>query len=258
VTLDLPIGLLWTIPLATVRVLTFTLIAPFFGHVSVPLRVRVAMSVAIAALVAPLVAPLAPPPDAGPLLLAGVVGREAMIGGALGLGLRIVFDVFSPVGELVSLQGGLGAANLLDPSSGASSAVLGVLFQIFSLVVFLAVDGHHALLRGLVGSFERMPVGGPALAAGVFGALGDLGAAVFDVAAQLAAPVTIVMLVVNVGVGILGRAVPQLNLMAVQLPGHIALTLLILALTANVFGETVADILTAHVEDVLAIFLGGA
>ncbi len=257
-TLDLPLELLWTLPLASVRVLALMLTAPIFGHAAVPLRVRVAVGIVLAAFISPSIVPHVAVVDPSPLEAAGLVGREALIGAALGFGLRVIFDVFAPVGELISIQGWLGAANVLDPSSGASSGVLGVLLQVFSLVVFLAVDGHHALLRGIALSFERLPIGGAALPAAAFSMISGLGATLFDVAARLAAPVTVVMLVVNVGVGILGRSIPQLNLMALQLPAHIAITLLILGVIANPLGEAIAGILTGFTNDVFTAFLGGA
>lgn len=257
-TVEMPLALMWTLPLATVRVLTFMLAAPFFGHSAVPVRVRVALGVVLAALLSPAAIPHTGIVDPGSFEAAGLIVREALIGGTLGFGLRVIFDVFAPVGELISLQGGLGAANVLDPSSGASSVVLGVLLQVFALVVFLSVDGHHALVRGIALTFERLPVGGSALPGGTFALITGLGSALYDVSARLAAPVTIVMLVVNVGVGILGRAIPQLNLMALQLPAHIAVVLLIIGLIANVLGDEIAETLTRSTNELLVAFLGSA
>ena len=256
-TLELPFALMWTLPLASVRVLAMMIAAPIFGHAAVPVRVRVAFGVVLAAFLSPVVAPDVDLADPSPLIAAGWVAQEALIGVTVGFGLRLIFEVFAPVGELISLQGGLGAANVLDPSSGASSVVLGVLLQVFSLVVFLAVDGHHALLRGLALSFERLPIGGAMMPTEAFSMISGLGATLYDVAARLAAPLTVVMLVTNVGVGILGRSIPQLNLMALQLPAHIAITLLILGLIANPLGEAIAGILTGFTDDVLFQLLGG-
>ena len=255
-TLDLPLTLMWSLPLASVRVLALMLVAPIFGHTAVPMRIRVMVAVAMSAVIAPLAAPHAGIVDPTPLQAASLVGREVMIGGVLGFGLRLIFDVFAPVGELISLQGGLGAANVLDPSSGASSVVLGVLLQLFAVVVFLAVDGHHALVRGIALSFETLPIGGDAVSVDAFAFVSGLGATLFDVTARLAAPVTIVMLVANVGVGILGRSIPQLNLMALQLPAHIAITLLIIGIAANPLGEAIASVLTDVTTEVLAALLG--
>lgn len=255
---DLPFELLWSLPLASVRVLALILAAPIFGHAAVPIRVRVAIGIVLAAFISPIAAPHAAIADPSPLEAASLVGREALIGATLGFGLRVIFEVFAPVGEVISVQGGLGAANVLDPSSGASSVVLGVMLQLFSLVVFLAVDGHHALIRGIALSFERLPIGGAPLPAEAFAVISGLGATLYDVAARLAAPVTIVMLVTNVGVGILGRSIPQLNLMALQLPAHIAITLVIIGLIANPLGEAIAGTLTGFTNDVLTAFLGGA
>ncbi len=255
-TLEAPAALLYALPLASARLIAFMLTAPIFGHAGVPMRVRVMIAVVLALLISPIAAAHAAVGNPGPIEMAGLVAREGLIGSALGFGLRVIFDVFAPVGEIVSIQGGLGAANAIDPSSGASSAVLGVVLQIFAMVVFLAVDGHHALIRGIAASYDRLPIGGAALPSEVFAFIASLGSSLYEVAARLAAPLTVMMLVTNVGVGILGRAIPQLNLMALQLPANIALTLVIFALIANVLGEAIADALIDSTGHVLASLLG--
>lgn len=256
--LDVPPELLWTIPLAGVRVLALMLIAPVLGHAAVPMRIRAAMGMVIALALAPVALPVDAPADPSTLVVTSMVAREALIGFTFGFGLRVIFGVFAPLGELISIQGGLGAASVLDPASGSSSPVLGVLLQVFGLVVFLALDGHHAMLRGIAASFRHLPIGGDlSFPAATFASVVGMGASVFEVSARLAAPITVVMLVVNVGVGILGRSIPQLNLMALQLPAHIAITLVILGLAANPLANVIGRTLTEFTESSIVAILGG-
>lgn len=257
-TLEVPPELLWTVPLAGVRVLALMVTAPVLGHATVPMRIRVAMGLVVALVMAPMTTAFAVPTDPSTLLVASLVAKEALVGVTIGFGLRVIFGIFAPLGELISIQGGLGAATVLDPSSGSSSAALGVLLQIFGLVLFLALDGHHTLLRGIAASFRYLPLGGASLPAETFATVAALGSSVFEVSARLAAPVTVVMLVVNVGVGILGRSIPQLNLMALQLPAHIAITLLILGLAANPLANVIGATLTGFTEEAFAAILGGS
>ena len=102
----------------------------------------------------------------------------------------------------------------------------------------------------------QFPVGQPSLAIEAFESVAKMGAVVFRVAVHLAAPVTAAMVVSNVAVGILGRAIPQLNLMALQLPAHVATTLLILGLGAAPLTDVMARSIEGATGDAVAAVLG--
>ncbi len=240
--------------LALTRMLGIFLFAPVFGHTAVAFRVRLGLAVAIAWLVAPQLGPSAETLQAG---IGLAVVREAVIGVALGLGAQLVFAGFSLMAELASIQGGLGAASVLDPSSGANSVVLTSLVGAFALFIFLAAEAHHDLLRAAWMSFERLPPGGTESLVPGFAGMARLGHGIFDLAVRLAAPFTAVMLVTNLAVGMLGRAIPQLNLMSLQLPAQVGITLLLLALGAAPFADTIARELEASAPLALEALLGG-
>lgn len=253
--LELVTEAMWTVPLAGVRVTSVMATGPFFGHATVPMRIRAAFALLTTVAMAPAL-PAPPGPELATAALAGAIVSEALIGATLGFALQLIFTAFAPLGEVLSVQGGLGAANILDPTSGASTMVLGVLLQSLAVVVFLAIDGHHDVLRGLAASFERMPIGAGALSAGFFGTISSLVGVLFDVTTRLAAPVIIVMFVANVGVGILGRAIPQLNLIVLQLPANVAIILLILGLSAGPFSDVIAGTLEGATDRVFVSLLG--
>jgi flagellar biosynthetic protein FliR len=194
--------------------------------------------------------------DKGALELAGLVLGEALIGVAMGFAARVIFAAFSLLGEFISLQGGLGAARVLDPTSGASSVVLAAAFQSFSLLTFLAIDGHHALLLSAAESFQQLPLGGGGPSLGVLAAIGQTGSMVYALALRLALPVTVAMLVTNAALGLLGRAIPQLNLMTLQLPAHVAFLLLLVALGARGMLDLMAESLLPWLSG-LAVTVGG-
>lgn len=243
--------------LAMVRLLALFLVAPFFSHVLLPMRIRVALAFAATWATAGIWSGAELPLMAvGPA--AAAVAHEALVGATLGFATGLVFSGIALLGEFASIQGGLGAASVIDPTSGASSVVLTSLMQLFAVVLFLAVDGHHHVLHALVLSFQHLPLGGSGatLQAEVFAAVASLGAIVFEVAVRLAAPVTAVMLLSNLAVGMLGRAIPQLNLMALQLPAHIGVTLLILGLAAGPFSDAMAETLSRLTERAIDVTLG--
>lgn len=256
-TASLPLDDALAFSLAMVRLLGLFLVAPFFSHPLLPMRIRVALAFAATWATAELwgATPL-PPLEIGPAV--GAVIHEVLVGATLGFATGLVFSGFALLGEFASIQGGLGAATVLDPSSGASSVVLTSMMQIFAVLLFLAVDGHHQLLQALALSFQQLPLGGvgETLGAEAFGAVAALGSLIFEVAVRLAAPITAVMLLSNVAVGMLGRAIPQLNLMALHLPAHVGVTLLILGLGAGPFSQAMVNTLASFTERAIAATLG--
>ena len=247
----------WTPGLVFVRLAGLLLVAPVFGHLLVPMRVRSGLAVMIGLALLPTVPPASVVAEASTLSMVGVIIEEVLIGTTLGFATGLVFSGFALMGEFASVQGGLGAATVLDPSSGASSVVLASILQLTALAVFIAIDGHHALLQGLAYSFQVLPPGGGGLALGVFEQITAMGAVIFEVGVRLAFPVTAAMFVSNVAVGMLGRAIPQLNLMALQLPAHVGLTLLILGLGAAPLVDAMGGVLEEATQRAIATTLGG-
>ncbi len=233
---EVPLDFVLGFALALARVLGALMFAPIFGHEAVPLRVRVALAAALAWFVAPSLAPAIV--DTAAFGLA--VAREAVIGASIGFAASIVFSGFALMGELAAVQGGLGAAAVIDPTSGANSVVLTTLIGTIAALVFLATGSHHEVLRAVFDSFREIPPGEIGLPARGFAEIAHAGTLVFELAVRIAAPFTVAMLASNVAVGVLGRAIPQLNLISLQLPAQIGLTLLLVFLTAGLLVEAFA------------------
>jgi flagellar biosynthetic protein FliR len=251
-TISLPAEAVLAHALIGMRVVAVVFTAPLLSHRAIPRRVRIAMSFALTLGVASsgtgaatsFVEPAA-------LELASMLLQEALIGVAIGVAAGFTFAGFGMMAEFIAIQGGLGAANAIDPTSGISTVVLTSLIQVIGLLVFMAIDGHHQVLLVLMNSFNTLPVGASwSTLTGIFEGVVALGAVIFQVAVSLSAPVVVAMLASNVAVGILGRTIPQLNLIALQLPAHIALTLLLLGLGAGPLTEQMAGYLSGVVTDI--------
>lgn len=249
-----PIDAVVGFALVLTRMLGVFFFAPVFGHTVVPVRIRLSLAVAVAWFTA---VQLELGPIALDASLAFAVLREATIGLALGFAASLVFSGFALMAELASIQGGLGAATTLDPATGANSVVLTSFVGSVALLVFLSIGAHHELLRATMLSFQLLPPAGPGPSAAGLGGVAVLGGGIFDVAVRIAAPFTAVMLVTNLAVGMLGRAIPQLNLMSLQLPAQIAITLLLLVLGAGPFTEALAAAIRANAPLGLEALLGG-
>jgi flagellar biosynthetic protein FliR len=238
--------------LASIRLLAFVFTAPFFSHIAIPVRVRGGLALLLALALAPAQADVAWNPVA---LTAAALG-EALLGAALGIAAAAPFAALGLAAEATSVQGGLGAAAALDPASGASTMALATLAQGFALLAFLAAGGHHNLLHGLAQAFAWIPPG--ALSLDGLGSVSALGAGVFVEGLRFAAPYTGALLLSNVVVGLLGRTIPQLNLMSVQLPAQIAIVLGLFALGAVSFCDAAAELAPGALAPALALLAGGS
>ena len=247
--------LAWLAACARVGALCVT--APVLGHPAVPLRLRAALAVAIATALAPTLSAPAAPPDPSALWLAGLAGGALAIGAVLGFGARLVFDAIGLAGGFASVQGGLGAASVLDPASAASTLAFSAVLEAVAVLLWFVVGGPETLVRALLHSFASLPIGGGAPAAGSFLGLASLGAELFRIAVQLAAPVTVAMLLANLVLGFVGRALPEVNLMALQLPAHVLVLLTLLAVGATPLVDVLAPLLAGWSGRVAAL-LGGA
>ena len=240
--------------LASVRVIAMFQIVPVFSHAGIPIRARTALAFAIVWLVAPEVpAELFAAPS---LALAAFVLQEAMIGLLLGFAASLLFAAFDLLGEFISIQGGLGAASVVDPSSGASSVALASTLHTFALLAFVALDGHLELLRAVALSYEHLPVGGGGPDVSAHLAVVRLGGAMFEIGFRLAAPIAVTMMISNLGVGILGRVIPQLNLMMLQLPAQVALSLGLVMLGAGHLMDATRQLAEPWPERVLRAVVG--
>lgn len=245
---------LWAL-LGSVRIFVMMIAGPLFSHPALSMRIRMMSAVMVAWVAAPVGAPALQATQWDVGTLAGAVVVEVMIGLVIGIGSGLVFAGFLQLGEFVAIQGGLGAARSLDPTSGASSVAIGTAFNTFAMLIFLIIGGHHELLRGAVASFETLPIGGDLPNAGVYREIAALGSVVWELAFQLAAPITVAIFVQNMATGVLARAMPQLNLLLVNLPLHVGMMLLFVGLGATEFVHAFKDVLETWPSRVFAVLV---
>ncbi len=219
--------------------------APVLGGQFVPVPVRIALGVLLGIMIAPLTPVPATP---APLGLALAVASELLIGMAIGMGVRLLIAAAELGGHLAGFQMGLSYAALVDPQSGVRNNVIAALYGNIALVTFMAIDGHHSLVRALVASYESIPIGG-ANPSGPLGALvAQMLGLVFVTGVRLAAPVVTVLLVVELALGLLSRAAPSLNLMVVGTPIRLLAGFAALAVGIQVIPSVVSSLARPTVE----------
>jgi flagellar biosynthesis protein FliR len=214
----------WTVILRIVvvlfRLLGLFIFAPFFGHHTVPMRIRMLLAVALAFALFPLVEKFVPPlpPGVGGLALAAI--RESLIGLLLGFIGYLTFEAIHLAGQFIGYQMGFGAAGVFDPAHSHEMSVMVPLQGWIALMIFLIGDMHHETIVVFVRSFETTAE--LHYAFGTHQPLLNLIVAkaghLFVLAIQLAAPFSLVILACNVLMGVLARLLPQMNVLLFSFP----------------------------------------
>ncbi|MFT5173476.1 MAG: flagellar biosynthetic protein FliR [Gammaproteobacteria bacterium] len=231
-------------------------IAPLFGSRTIPARIRIGVALALSVSLAPT---LPTPPDIDVLSAAGVVdvAVQLSIGLSIGFMLQMSFASLQMAGELVATTMGLSMAQVTDPVNGGQVPVLGQLFFMTGMLLFLSMNGHLAMMSLVFESFKAMPIGATGLAGDDVWAMANHASSVFVAAVKVALPAVTALLAANVVLGVITRAAPQLNLFAFGLPITTALGLLLLLVTLPELTNAVRGSLQEVLALLSSIFLVG-
>jgi len=203
------------------------MVTPGFGGAHAPVPVKIGLTVLLALALAPSVAVSS---VAGPVPLTAVIAREAAIGLCLAFVVRAIVAGAELAGHLIGFQVGFSYGATIDPQSGVRNTVLATLYGSVATLGFLAINGHHEVLRALGASYAALPIGGGGVVdASLVGSVRDMLGLVFIVGARLAAPIVIVLLLVEVGVALIARSSPALGFMVIGYPLRLVAGLLLLA-----------------------------
>jgi flagellar biosynthesis protein FliR len=209
------LNLMPTFVLVFFRIGGMMIFAPFFGSSRIPRRLKAMIALVLAASLASTVPPINLPAHTWELTL-GIAG-ELAFGIALGMALSFTFIAAQWAGEIVGQQMGMNLSEVFDPQFGNQSTLIGDLYFMLTLVVFLIIRGHHAMLIGLRHSFDALPLLSVGVDMAVFSLLVGLFQSCAMLALQLAAPMLVTMLVVDVALGFIGKTMPQFNVMTAGL-----------------------------------------
>ena len=203
------------------------LVAPGLGGLAVPTLARIALTVLLAAALAPTVV-IPAGPDAG---LAIVVLRETAIGLSLGFTARALIAGAELAGHICSQQIGFSYAATVNPEAGVRNAAIASLYGLLATLTWLAIDGHHLLLRALHASYTGLPIGAGSIDASLLAAIREIFALVFVTGVRLAAPIVAVILLIEIALGLISRTAPAMNFYIVGYPVRLIVGLAVLGAT---------------------------
>ncbi len=204
--------------LVLVRVGTALMIMPGFGEAYVLGRSRLLLAVLLGfTLTGPLSGQL-PAMPAAPEALILLIGVEAALGLFIGLIARVIFAALHIAGTIIAYQSGLAAAAIFDPNEAGQGTLPGNFLTTTGLVLLFALDAHHALLRGLAASYASWPPGQLLPVGDLADGLARLVQRSFATGVQIAAPMLVVGLLLQLLMGVLNRLMPSFQVFFVAMP----------------------------------------
>jgi flagellar biosynthetic protein FliR len=184
--------------------------------------------------------------SAGDVPLTIIIAREFAIGLSIAFVMRALIAGAEFAGHLSGYQIGFSYSATIDPQSGVRNAMLSTLYGSLATLAFLGVNGHHMVLRALTASYAGLPMGGgTAVNASLLASVRDIFGLVFVVGVRLAAPIVIVLLIVELAVGLISRASPSLTFMVIGFPIRIVIGLFLL----GVILPTIPAVTTSLLEN---------
>lgn len=219
--------------LCFVRIGTAAMIMPTIGDSFVPERIRLHMALGLSFVLFPMVMDRLPSPVPGGIMLYVLIGMEFTVGLLIGTIARILISALDTAGMIVSMASGLSNAQLFNPNFATQGSLMGALLSVSGVVVLFASNMHHILFYGLVGSYDMFPVGAVPSTGDMAELVARALAASFTVGFQIAAPFVVVSLMLYIGMGVLSRLMPQVQVFLLAIPVQIMLALLALGLVMS-------------------------
>jgi len=240
--MTLTIDMAWLLGtlLLSARVAAATMLTPVFGPAEIPGPVRVMVALALAAFLV-LSLPAAPTGITTPTGLAVATLGELIVGASLAFGFLVAYAATQIAGRVLDIQLGYGAASVLNPTTQVPAPLLGTVLGMAGVAVFLALDGHHVLIRALALSVAHYPPGTLALDLDVGEHLKFSGA-MFTFGLALAAPVMLTLLLADIVLAVMSRSLPQLNVFILSFSVKIVLGLIGLAVSVKFAGAVLTTL----------------
>jgi flagellar biosynthetic protein FliR len=231
--------------LAFARLLSFLVIAPFFGGAAAPARVKVATATAFVVIVYPALT-IGLPPDGRPLPF-GAVGfialivKESLVGFTLGFVTSLAFEAIQVAGRIIDFQRGAMMGEVFAPQIQTQVSEMGQFKLQLSIVLFLAIGAHRVFIAALLHSFEIIPATGfPQFSAGwtpLAASIAELTGAVVAIGVQLAAPAMVALLLTDLFFGLINRVAPQINVFFLSLPVKMVMGLMVVLASLSLYRD---------------------
>jgi flagellar biosynthetic protein FliR len=232
------------------RVGTMIMLLPGIGEMTLPARVRLTMALLLTAILLPShqKAYTVDLNTVGPVLV--VLVQELIVGAVLGLTARLAISSLQVAGTVVAQQLGLGFVTAVDPTQNQQGLLVGNFLTVLGITLIFATDLHHLVIAGLDESYSLFAPGEMPLVGDVAQHVTKVIATSFRIGIQLSAPFLVFGLLFNLGLGVLSRLMPQMQVFFIGLPLSILLGFLLLIVVIGAMMGTFTGYLEGVLRDI--------
>ena len=217
--------------LTLTRISGIFVISPFFGSMNIAPFFRVGTALAMTVVLFPVVDGMGTPaaPESIIMFAAAAVG-ELFIGWLIGFVAYISFAAITMAGKVMDMQVGFAIVNVVDPTSGQQIPLIGSFLYNLAIIILLVTNGHHMILAALAESFRAVPIAGMEPNISMALMMANFTGGIFLTGMKVAMPITFAILLTNVGLGILARTMPQMNIFVVGIPMQLMIGITVLSM----------------------------
>ena len=189
-----------------------------------------------------------------PYFLFLFVMKEVFIGLSIGFFVRVLFTAVNVAGEIISIQSGFSFARFMDPLSMTQVTVIEQLKNLLAMMLFLAMDAHHILVRAIVASFREVPIGSVTIQQSFFQYLITVSGRIFVTGFKIGAPIIVTLMFVEIALGMLSRMIPQINIFIEGIPLKILVTVIMFSFSLGVIVPVIANMFKGMDGEILRLF----
>lgn len=219
--------------LTFVRVGTAVYLMPGVGDSYTPTRVRLFFALGLTLVIAPLVQNYLPGGIPPAFEMFGLLISEFVIGAFIGMISRILMMALDTAGMMISMQAGLANAQLFNPAFASQGSIFGAFLIITGMLLIFVTDLHHLFILGIVNSYETFPIGDMPDKGGMAQLASRAVGTAFAAGIHIAAPLIVVITVLYIGMGVLARLMPQVQVFMIAIPAQLLIAFVIMALTIS-------------------------
>jgi flagellar biosynthetic protein FliR len=223
-----------------IRLSVLFVMSPIFAGMNNMVVMRALFTLALAAVLVPMSGQVAPVELSSASWIPAILG-ELVLGGVLAFGVFAAFGAFAVAGKIIDVQSGFGIGSVFDPVTRAESPLFATMLNLGAVAVFFAINGHHALLRGMAFSIQQVSPGVGLSALPADAMLRQFGL-MFSLGVSLIAPVMFCLFLVEACLAFTSRVLPQMNVFVVGVPVKIVAGLLAFAMTMGSLGQVMSRI----------------
>ncbi|MEY8515390.1 flagellar biosynthetic protein FliR [Lachnospiraceae bacterium 29-84] len=240
-----------------VRVAAFASVAPFFGMNNTPNRVKVGFSLFVAIILFQSVLPEGQLEYTGVIGFAIIILKEGITGLLIGFAANICNSIIVFSGKLIDMEIGLAMANMYDPTTRSQSGITGTMYNYFIMMLLIATDMHHYILRALVDTYTLIPVNGAIFEWDhLMGSMVMFVSDLMVIGFQIILPIFACSMILNCILGIMAKVAPQMNMFAVGMQLKILLGFSVLFLTVTLL-PVVSDFIFTEMKRMIVSVVEG-